>query len=162
MKLRKLTVHSSIDYFSGFQEEDEVDQGTMVRAGPGDSATMRAAGSRGNTLNAADQRDPDSGEEEEAGTMRLQLGTMIINSEDEEEAGTMKSMSMSSSPKKNKNVLDMVRAPHEAANCSCFDSCQRVAIVPLAVTVAQVKTNHSLAYERHMTNSEKICATFKN
>ncbi|XP_051931856.1 serine/threonine-protein kinase 4-like [Hippocampus zosterae] len=81
-------------------EEDEVDQGTMVRAGPGDSATMRAASSLGNTLNAAGQRDPDNGEEEEAGTMRLQLGTMIINSEDEDEAGTMKRTDEASPPVK--------------------------------------------------------------
>uniref|UniRef100_A0A8D3B5B3 non-specific serine/threonine protein kinase n=1 Tax=Scophthalmus maximus TaxID=52904 RepID=A0A8D3B5B3_SCOMX len=52
-------------------DEDEVDQGTMVRAGTGDSATIRAG---------------------DTGTMVLQLGTMVINSdnEDDEEAGTMK------------------------------------------------------------------------
>ncbi|XP_057702833.1 serine/threonine-protein kinase 4-like [Corythoichthys intestinalis] len=72
-------------------DEDEVDQGTMVRAGSGDSATMRSV------------VRPDS-LEDQTGTVRSQLGTMIINSEDdeeeEEEAGTMKRTDESSPPSK--------------------------------------------------------------
>lgn len=72
-----------------FQDEDEVDQGTMVRAGSGDSGTIRAAGSLGGTARTMI-------EHEDTGTMQLQLGTMVINSddEDEEEAGTMKSKTL--------------------------------------------------------------------
>ncbi|GLD58048.1 serine/threonine-protein kinase 4-like protein [Lates japonicus] len=66
-------------------DEDETDQGTMVRAGTRDSGTIRAAGSIGSTARTMI-------EHEDTGTMQLQLGTMVINSddEDEEEAGTMK------------------------------------------------------------------------
>lgn len=68
------------------QDEDEVDQGTMVRAGTGDSGTIRAAGSLSGTARTMI-------EYEDTGTMQSQLGTMVINSDDEdaEEAGTMKS-----------------------------------------------------------------------
>uniref|UniRef100_A0A3B3X717 non-specific serine/threonine protein kinase n=1 Tax=Poecilia mexicana TaxID=48701 RepID=A0A3B3X717_9TELE len=65
-------------------DEDEVDQGTMVRAGTGDSGTIRAAGSLGGSLSGT------MIEHEDTGTMQSQLGTMVINSDDEEEAGTMK------------------------------------------------------------------------
>uniref|UniRef100_A0A672ZL93 non-specific serine/threonine protein kinase n=1 Tax=Sphaeramia orbicularis TaxID=375764 RepID=A0A672ZL93_9TELE len=66
-------------------DEDEVDRGTMVRAGTGDSGTVRAAGSLGGTAWTMIEHD--------TGTMQSQLGTMVINSDDdddEEEAGTMK------------------------------------------------------------------------
>ncbi|KAM4741534.1 serine/threonine-protein kinase 4-like [Anableps anableps] len=65
-------------------DEDEVDQGTMVRAGTGDSGTIRAAGSLASSVSGT------MIEHEDTGTMQLQLGTMVINSDDEEEAGTMK------------------------------------------------------------------------
>uniref|UniRef100_M4AY50 non-specific serine/threonine protein kinase n=1 Tax=Xiphophorus maculatus TaxID=8083 RepID=M4AY50_XIPMA len=65
-------------------DEDEVDQGTMVRAGTGDSGTIRAAGSLAGSLSGT------MIEHEDTGTMQSQLGTMVINSDDEEEAGTMK------------------------------------------------------------------------
>ncbi|XP_045884726.1 serine/threonine-protein kinase 4-like [Micropterus dolomieu] len=68
-------------------DEDEVDQGTMVRAGTGDSGTVRAAGSLAGSLGGTARTMI---EYEDTGTMQLQLGTMVINSEDEEEAGTMK------------------------------------------------------------------------
>lgn len=58
------------------QDEDEVDQGTMVRAGTGDSGTIRAAGSLAGTMIHHEDTD----------TM---LGTLVINSDDED-AGTMK------------------------------------------------------------------------
>ncbi|XP_061688454.1 serine/threonine-protein kinase 4-like isoform X1 [Syngnathoides biaculeatus] len=64
-------------------EEDEVDQGTMVRAAPGDNVTMRAG--------------------DEAGTLRSQLGTMVINSDDDDsddDAGTMKRTDENSPPSK--------------------------------------------------------------
>lgn len=79
-----------------FQDEDEVDQGTMVRAGTGDSGTIRAAGSLSSTARTMIEHDTDTG------TMQSQLGTMVINSddEDEEEAGTMKS----------KNTFQFIRA----------------------------------------------------
>ncbi|XP_071350292.1 serine/threonine-protein kinase 4-like [Trachinotus anak] len=66
-------------------EDDEVDQGTMVRAGTGDSGTIRAAGSLSGTTRTMI-------EHEDTGTMQLQLGTMVINSDDEDEEvdGTMK------------------------------------------------------------------------
>ncbi len=72
-----------------FQDEDEVDQGTMVRAGTGDSGTIRAAGSLGGTAQTMIEHD-------DTGTMQSQLGTMVINSddEDEEECGTMKSKNL--------------------------------------------------------------------
>lgn len=60
-----------------FQDEDEVDQGTMVRAGAADSGTVRTAGSLAGTMI----------QHEDADTM---LGTLVINSDDED-AGTMKS-----------------------------------------------------------------------
>lgn len=75
-----------VNFLSVFQDEDEVDQGTMVRAGTGDSGTVRAAGSlAGSLCNTLV-------EHEDTGTMQSQLGTMVINSDDEEdeEAGTMK------------------------------------------------------------------------
>ncbi|XP_032405888.1 serine/threonine-protein kinase 4-like [Xiphophorus hellerii] len=65
-------------------DEDEVDQGTMVRARTGDSGTIRAAGSLAGSLSGT------MIEHEDTGTMQSQLGTMVINSDDEEEAGTMK------------------------------------------------------------------------
>uniref|UniRef100_A0A3Q3B8Q1 non-specific serine/threonine protein kinase n=1 Tax=Kryptolebias marmoratus TaxID=37003 RepID=A0A3Q3B8Q1_KRYMA len=67
-------------------DEDEVDGGTMVRASTGDSGTIRAAGSLASSLSGT------MIEHEDTGTMQIQLGTMVINSddEDEEEAGTMK------------------------------------------------------------------------
>ncbi|AWP02179.1 Serine/threonine-protein kinase 4 [Scophthalmus maximus] len=70
-------------------DEDEVDQGTMVRAGTGDSATIRAGGSLAGSLGGTARTMI---EHEDTGTMVLQLGTMVINSDDEddEEAGTMK------------------------------------------------------------------------
>lgn len=73
-----------------FQDEDEVDQGTMVRAGTGDLGTIRAAGSLASSLSGTTRTMI---EHEDTGTMQSQLGTMVINSddEDEEEGGTMKS-----------------------------------------------------------------------
>lgn len=80
-----------------FQDEDEVDQGTMVRAGTGDSGTIRAAGSLGSSLGST------AGtmiEHDDTGTLQSQLGTMVINSKDDEDdyddedAGTMKSKSL--------------------------------------------------------------------
>lgn len=62
------------------QDEDEVDQGTMVRAGTGDSGTIRAAGSLVGTMI----------QHEDMGTM---LGTLVINSDDED-ASTMKSKNL--------------------------------------------------------------------
>jgi len=75
-----------------FQDEDEVDQGTMVRAGTGDLGTVRAAGSLVGSLSSGTARTMIAHEDEDTGTMRSQLGTMVINSDDEEdeEAGTMK------------------------------------------------------------------------
>ena len=70
-----------------FQDEDEVDQGTMVRAGSGDSGTIRSAGSLVGSLGSTARTMI----EHDDGTMQSQLGTMVINSEDEEDAGTMKS-----------------------------------------------------------------------
>uniref|UniRef100_A0A665U9J5 non-specific serine/threonine protein kinase n=1 Tax=Echeneis naucrates TaxID=173247 RepID=A0A665U9J5_ECHNA len=66
-------------------DEDEVDQGTMVRAGTGDSGTIRAAGSLSGTTRTMIEHD-------DTGTMQSQLGTMVINSDDEDEEidGTMK------------------------------------------------------------------------
>ncbi|XP_037108451.1 serine/threonine-protein kinase 4-like isoform X2 [Syngnathus acus] len=71
------------------EEDDEADQGTMVRAGPGGLATMRAATTSG-------QPDPN----DQTGSVRSQLGTMIINSDDEDEAGTMKRTDEASPPAK--------------------------------------------------------------
>lgn len=67
------------------QDEDEVDQGTMVRAGTSDMGTIREAGSLGGTARTMI-------EQSDMGTMESQLGTMVINSDDDEdeEAGTMK------------------------------------------------------------------------
>lgn len=64
-----------------------MDQGTMVRAGTGDSGTIRAAGSLAGSLGGT------MIEREDTGTM---LGTLVINSDDEddEEAGTMKSKTL--------------------------------------------------------------------
>ncbi|XP_066558155.1 serine/threonine-protein kinase 4 [Amia ocellicauda] len=67
-------------------DEDDVDSGTMVRASPSDSGTIRVVGSLGEGVCTMVQHD---------GTLESQLGTMVINSkddeeEDEEEAGTMK------------------------------------------------------------------------
>lgn len=61
------------------QDEDEVDQGTMVRAGTGDSGTIRAAGSLAGTMIQHEDTD----------TM---LGTLVISCDDED-VGTMKSKS---------------------------------------------------------------------
>lgn len=60
----------------------------MVRAGTGDSGTIRAAGSLAGSL---------TGTMIDTGTMQSQLGTMVINSDDEddEDAGTMKSKTLS-------------------------------------------------------------------
>lgn len=58
------------------QDEDEVDQGTMVRAGTADSGTIRPADSLAGTM--IHHEDTDT-----------LLGTLVINS-DEEDAGTMK------------------------------------------------------------------------
>ncbi|XP_068450217.1 serine/threonine-protein kinase 4-like [Clinocottus analis] len=71
-------------------DEDEVDQGTMVRAGTGDLGTVRAAGSLAGSLGGTARTMIALDEDE--GTMRSLLGTMVINSDDEEEeeAGTMK------------------------------------------------------------------------
>lgn len=64
------------------QDEDEVDQGTMVRASASDLGTVRAVGSLGSSLGTMIEHNS---------TLESQLGTMVINSEDEEEdAGTMK------------------------------------------------------------------------
>lgn len=75
------------------QDEDEVDQGTMVRAGSGDSGTIRAAGSLSGSLSGT-ARTMISHHDED--TMLSQLGTMVINSDDEDdgEAGTMKSKTL--------------------------------------------------------------------
>ena len=72
------------------QDEDEVDHGTMVRAGTGDLGTIRAAGSlTGSVVGTMI-------EHQDMGTMQSQMGTLVINSEneDEEEAGTMKSKTL--------------------------------------------------------------------
>lgn len=76
-----------------FQDEDEVDQGTMVRAGTGDSGTIRAAGSLAGSLGSTALTMIEHGD---TGTMESQLGTMVINSDedDEEESGTMKSKTL--------------------------------------------------------------------
>lgn len=73
-----------------FQDEDEVDQGTMVRAGTGDSGTVRAAGSLASSLGGTARTMI---EYDDTGTMQSRLGTMVINTDDEDEveAGTMKS-----------------------------------------------------------------------
>ncbi|XP_023248859.1 serine/threonine-protein kinase 4-like [Seriola lalandi dorsalis] len=69
-------------------DDDDVDHGTMVRAGTGDSGTIRAAGSAGSPSGTTRTMI----EHEDTGTMQLQLGTMVINSDDEDEEvdGTMK------------------------------------------------------------------------
>lgn len=74
-----------------WQDEDEVDQGTMVRAGTGDSGTVRAAGSLAGSLSGT-ARTMIEYDDDDTGTMQSRLGTMVINTdeEDEEEAGTMK------------------------------------------------------------------------
>lgn len=65
----------------------------MVRAGTGDSGTIRAAGSLGSTAGTMIEHD-------DTGTLQSQLGTMVINSnddeddDDDEDAGTMKSKSL--------------------------------------------------------------------
>lgn len=66
----------------------------MVRAGAGDSGTVRAAGSLASSFSGT------MIEHEDTGTMQSQLGTMVINSddEDEEEAGTMKSKFLYAQP----------------------------------------------------------------
>lgn len=83
-------VNNSLTPAAVFQDEDEVDQGTMVRAGTGDSGTIRAAGSLASSLGGTARTMI---EHDDTGTMQSQLGTMVINSDDddEEEAGTMKS-----------------------------------------------------------------------
>lgn len=63
------------------QDEDEVDQGTMVRASTSDLGTVRAPGSLGSSLGTMIEHNDN--------TLESQLGTMVINSE-EEDAGTMK------------------------------------------------------------------------
>ncbi|KAI4826932.1 hypothetical protein KUCAC02_030362, partial [Chaenocephalus aceratus] len=80
-------------------DEDEVDQGTMVRAGSGDSGTIRAAGSLSGSLSGT-ARTMISHHDED--TMLSQLGTMVINSDDEddEEAGTMKRRNETMQPSK--------------------------------------------------------------
>lgn len=81
--------NNSLTSAAAFQDEDEVDQGTMVRAGTGDSGTIRAAGSLASSLGGTIRTMI---EHDDTGTMQSQLGTMVINSgDDEEEAGTMKS-----------------------------------------------------------------------
>lgn len=70
-------------------EEDEVDAGTMVLAGTGDSGTIRAGSALAGTARTMI-------EHEDTGTMQSGLGTMVINSDEDEEeeeegdAGTMK------------------------------------------------------------------------
>lgn len=84
-------LNNSLTSAAAFQDEDEVDQGTMVRAGTGDSGTIRAAGSLASSLGGTIRTMI---EHDDTGTMQSQLGTMVINSgddDDEEEAGTMKS-----------------------------------------------------------------------
>lgn len=75
------------------QDDDEVDHGTMVRAGTGDSGTIRAAGSMASSFSGTTRTMI---EHEDTGTMQSQLGTMVINSDDEDEEldGTMKSRSL--------------------------------------------------------------------
>lgn len=62
----------------------------MVRAGTGDSGTVRAAGSLASSLGGTARTMI---EHDDTGTIQSGLGTMVINDEDEdeEEAGTMKS-----------------------------------------------------------------------
>ncbi|XP_077434090.1 serine/threonine-protein kinase 4-like [Vanacampus margaritifer] len=101
-KRQEAAAHAQQDDDNDDSEEDEVDQGTMVRAGPGDSATMRAVGSPGGTSGGAGRprRRPDDDDEDQTGTLRSQLGTMIINSDDGEEGGTMKRTDEASPPAK--------------------------------------------------------------
>lgn len=106
---QQLTLHLCDEVLSVFQDEDEVDQGTMVRAGTKDSGTIRAAGSLAGSLSVtARTMISHDDDDEDTGTMRSQLGTMVINSddEDEEEAGTMKSkISESCVEMRNTNVI---------------------------------------------------------
>lgn len=63
------------------QDEDEVDQGTMVRAGTGDSRIIQAADTLAGTMI----------HHEDTNTM---LGTLVINSDDDDDSGTMKSKNL--------------------------------------------------------------------
>lgn len=68
-----------------FQEEDELDSGTMVRAAGDEMGTVRVASSMSDGANTMIEHDD---------TLPSQLGTMVINTEDEEEEGTMKSKAL--------------------------------------------------------------------
>lgn len=72
--------------FPLFQEEDELDSGTMVRAAGDEMGTVRVASSMSDGANTMIEHDD---------TLPSQLGTMVINTEDEEEEGTMKSKALS-------------------------------------------------------------------
>ncbi|XP_069507455.1 serine/threonine-protein kinase 4 isoform X3 [Ambystoma mexicanum] len=78
VKLKRLAEKPELDPDEENSEEDETDSGTMVHA-KGDMATMRhsSTSAGGNTMIEHD------------GTLEMQLGTMVINSEDYEE-GTVK------------------------------------------------------------------------
>ncbi|XP_064825313.1 serine/threonine-protein kinase 4-like isoform X2 [Oncorhynchus masou masou] len=92
-------------------DEDEVDQGTMVRAGTSDMGTIREAGSLGGTARTMI-------EQSDMGTMKSQLGTMVINSDDDddEEAGTMKRRDETMQPAK-PSFLEYFEQKEKEANC---------------------------------------------
>uniref|UniRef100_A0A8C7IAI0 non-specific serine/threonine protein kinase n=1 Tax=Oncorhynchus kisutch TaxID=8019 RepID=A0A8C7IAI0_ONCKI len=90
-------------------DEDEIDQGTMVRAGTSDMGTIREAGSLGGTARTMiEQSDMD--------TMKSQLGTMVINSDEDEEAGTMKRRDETMQPAK-PSFLEYFEQKEKEANC---------------------------------------------
>uniref|UniRef100_A0A674C2T8 non-specific serine/threonine protein kinase n=1 Tax=Salmo trutta TaxID=8032 RepID=A0A674C2T8_SALTR len=93
------------------QDEDEVDQGTMVRAGTSDMGTIREAGSLGSTARTMI-------EQSDMGTMESQLGTMVINSDEDEdeEAGTMKRRDETMQPAK-PSFLEYFEQKEKEANC---------------------------------------------
>uniref|UniRef100_A0A8C2YHI2 non-specific serine/threonine protein kinase n=2 Tax=Coturnix japonica TaxID=93934 RepID=A0A8C2YHI2_COTJA len=64
-----------------YEEEDETDSGTMVRASGDETGTIRVVNTMSDGANTMIEHD---------GTLESQLGTMVINTEDEEEEGTMK------------------------------------------------------------------------
>ncbi|KAM6947750.1 serine/threonine-protein kinase 4-like isoform 2-T2 [Lycodopsis pacificus] len=100
-------------------DEDEVDQGTMVRAGTKDSGTIRAAGSLAGSLSGtARTMISHDDDDEDTGTMRSQLGTMVINSddEDEEEAGTMKRRDETMQPANKPSFLEYFEQKEKEAN----------------------------------------------
>ncbi|POI24536.1 hypothetical protein CIB84_011714, partial [Bambusicola thoracicus] len=69
-----------------YEEEDETDSGTMVRASGDETGTIRVVNTMSDGANTMIEHDD---------TLESQLGTMVINTEDEEEEGTMKSKNAS-------------------------------------------------------------------